>query len=228
MSETLRKEFNQWACDGRGTALESHHLAFVESTLELMAIEPRDRCLELGCGEGWASRLLAQRVPEGSVVGLDVADEMVRNARAKSAACENLMFILGAAEDIPWQDNFFSKALCVESFYYYEDPEKALREIYRVLSPGGSVWIVNHLSKENALSLRWLQGLKVPVQLLSAEEYGKLFERWGFVGFTHRMIPDQSPLPEDFRAAWFPEPGELRRFRELGALLISARKPTGK
>ncbi len=225
MSEKLRTEFNQWALDGRGAALESHHLSFVESTIELMAIEPRDRCLELGCGEGWASRLLAQLVPEGSVVGLDIADEMVRNARAKSADCENLMFLLGEAEDIPWQDGFFSKVLCVESFYYYEDPEKALREIYRVLSPDGSVWIVNHLSKENELSLRWVQELKVPVQLLSAEEYGALFERCGYAGFVHRMIPDQSPLSENLHDASFPEPGELRRFRELGALLLSARKP---
>ena len=225
MSEKLRIEFNQWALDGRGAALESHHLPFVESTIERMAIQPRDRCLEVGCGEGWASRLLAQLVPEGSVVGLDVSDEMVRNARAKSAACENLMFIPGDAEDIPWQDSFFSKVLGVESFYYYEDPEKALREIYRVLSPSGSVWIVNHLSKENELSLRWLQELKVPVHLLSAEEYGRLFESCGFAEFTHCMIPDRSPLPKDFRDSWFPEPGELHRFRELGALLISARKP---
>ena len=224
MSEKLRTEFNQWALDGRGAALESHHLPFVESVIEMMALEPRDRCLELGCGEGWASRLLCQKVPDGSVVGLDIADEMVRNARAKSADCENLMFLLGEAEDIPWQDAFFSKVLCVESFYYYEDPEKALREIYRVLSPGGSVWIVNHLSKENELSLRWVQQLKVPVQLLSAEEYGALFERCGYAGFIHRMIPDRSPLPEDFRDPWFPDPDELRRFRELGALLISARK----
>ncbi|MCH8268211.1 MAG: methyltransferase domain-containing protein [Acidobacteria bacterium] len=225
MSEKLRTEFNQWALDGRGAAMESHHLPFVESVIEMMAIEPRDRCLEVGCGEGWASRLLAQQVPEGSVVGLDVSDEMVRNARAKSAACENLMLIQAEAEDIPWQDGFFSKVLCVESFYYYEDPEKALREIYRVMSPGGSVWIVNHLSKENELSLRWVQELKVPVQLLSVEEYGALFERCGYSGFTHRMIPDRSPLPEDYRDASFPDPGDLRRFRELGALLLSARKP---
>ncbi|MCZ6491303.1 MAG: methyltransferase domain-containing protein [Acidobacteria bacterium] len=225
MSEKLRTEFNQWALDGRGAAMESHHLPFVESVIEMMALEPRDRCLEVGCGEGWASRLLAQQVPEGSVVGLDVSDEMVRNARAKSAACENLMLIQAEAEDIPWQDGFFSKVLCVESFYYYEDPEKALREIYRVMSPGGSVWIVNHLSKENELSLRWVQELKVPVQLLSVEEYGALFERCGYSGFTHRMIPDRSPLPEDYRDASFPDPGDLRRFRELGALVISARKP---
>lgn len=225
MSEKLRTEFNQWALDGRGAAMESHHLSFVESTIELMAIEPRDRCLELGCGEGWASRLLSQKVPDGSVVGLDISDEMVRNARAKSADCENLIFILGEAEDIPWQNAFFSKILCVESFYYYEDPEKALREIYRVMSPGGSVWIVNHLSKENELSLRWVQKLKVPVQLLSAEEYGALFERCGYAGFTHRMIPDRSPLPEDLRDSLFPDPGDLRRLRELGALLLSARKP---
>ncbi len=167
-----------------------------------------------------ASRMLAKLGPEGMVAGLDVADEMIHNARPQSAALENLIFIWGEAEAIPWQDQFFSKVLCVESFYYFENPEKALKEIFRVMSPNGSVWILNHLSKENELSLRWIDDLKVPVQVLSAEEYRNLFERCGYEDFQYEMLPDTAPPLQGYVSRTFPDAAEFQRFRELGALLM--------
>src|SRR5687768_7256324 len=116
MSEKLRKEFNAWVQDGRSAGLEAHHRAFVEDMVGMMGIGPRDRVLEIGCGEGWASRLIAPLVPEGLVVGLDVSDEMVGKARSASAEFENVLFVWGDGESIPWQERFFSKAFCVESF----------------------------------------------------------------------------------------------------------------
>ena len=225
MNEKLREEFNQWVLDGRSASLESHHLGFVEDVMQRMNVQPRDRILEVGCGEGWAARRLASLVPEGLVVGLDGSDEMIRKARAQSAGLENILLLWADAEEIPWQEKFFTKVLCVEAFYYFEHPEKVLREIYRVLSPGGSVWIVNHLSKENQLSLRWLTDLKVPVPLMTAADYGEIFQRCGFEEFVHCMIPDRSSSPERSYGRWFPDPDELRRFQELGALLMTARRP---
>ncbi|MBI3895461.1 MAG: methyltransferase domain-containing protein [Acidobacteria bacterium] len=225
MNEKLREEFNQWVLDGRSAQLKLHHLSFVEEVIQRMKVRPRDRILEVGCGEGWAARLLAPLVPEGSVVGLDVSDEMIRKARAQSAEFENLLFLWADAEEIPWQEKFFTHSLYIETLYYFENPEKALREIYRVLAPGGAVWIVNHLSKENELSLRWLEDFNVPVQLLSVEEYGELFRRCGFQEFVHCMIPDYSPDFERSYSRWFPDPAELHCFQELGALLLSAQRP---
>jgi ubiquinone/menaquinone biosynthesis C-methylase UbiE len=189
-----------------------------------MSIQPRDRILEIGCGEGWASRELASGVPEGMVVGLDVSDEMILKARAQSAGHENLLLVWGETESIPWQERFFSKAVCVESFYYFESPEKALAEIYRVLSPDGSLWVLNHLSRENEISLQWLSGMKVPVHLRSAEEYGKLFEACGFQEYSFRMIPDRTPDADAPYYGRLADPAERRRFRELGALLMTARR----
>ncbi|MBI4463217.1 MAG: methyltransferase domain-containing protein [Acidobacteria bacterium] len=48
-----------------------------------------------------------------------------------------MRFLCASAEEIPWQENFFSQALAVESLFYFENLEKALREIGRVMSPGG-------------------------------------------------------------------------------------------
>ena len=225
MSETLREEFNQWVRDGRSSALESHHRRFVEDMISRMNIQPRDRILEIGCGEGWATRELAPRVPEGLVVGLDVSDEMIRKARAQSAGYENLLLIWGEAESIPWQEKFFSKAVCVEALYYFESPEKDLAEIYRVLSPGGSLSVLNHLCRENEFTLAWLPQMKVPVHLRSAEEYGKLFEACGFQEYSFRMIPDRTPDADAPYYTQLTDPAERRRFREVGALLMTARRP---
>ncbi|MBI4459239.1 MAG: class I SAM-dependent methyltransferase [Acidobacteria bacterium] len=225
MDEKLRQEFNRWVLDGRSEKLESHHLAFAQDVIQRMEVRPQDRILEVGCGEGWLCRLLAPLVPEGVVVGTDVSDEMTHKARALSTSFENILLLWAGAEEIPWQEKYFSKAVCVEAFYYFENPEAVLREIFRVLEPGGSVWIVNHLSKENELSLRWLPDFPVPVQLMTAAEYGELFRRCGYEQFSHTMIPDRMPFAERSYGRWFPDPADLRRFQELGALLLVARRP---
>src|SRR5271167_3386520 len=100
--ERLRNEFNQWAEQGKGEEMEVHHISITEQTLALMILKPGDRVLDLGCGAGWASRLIAKAVDDsakpGQVIGLDVSDEMIRRARVASTDYDNLMFVVGSAQ----------------------------------------------------------------------------------------------------------------------------------
>src|ERR1700684_3388759 len=87
--QKLQHEFNRWAAEGEGEKMERHHLDITEKTIRLMNLRPGERVLDLGCGSGWATRLLARLVGGGpggfgQVVGLDVSDEMVRQAREAS------------------------------------------------------------------------------------------------------------------------------------------------
>src|SRR3974390_2525466 len=100
--EALRLEFNRWAESGRGEAMEEDHLPIVLPMLEALGIAPDDNLLDMGCGAGWLSRLLAERAPEGRVVGMDISDEMIRRARRNFVDVENAMFIVGTADEIPW------------------------------------------------------------------------------------------------------------------------------
>lgn len=222
--KNLQQEFNQWAAAGRGDEMESHHSDITDQTIAMMNIKPTDRILDLGCGTGWASRRLARIAAAGEVTGIDVADEMLRRAGHASQGINNVRYLWGSAENIPAADNYFDKVLSVESFYYYADQGKALDELRRVMAPGGRLFILINLYKDNHYSLRWVTELKVPVQALSEAEYIDLLKKHGFDRVEAHRIPDRSPTPETYSGKWFKNAEELRDFKRIGALLLIGEK----
>lgn len=228
--DRLQQEFNQWAAAGEGPKMEQHHLDITEKTLRLMDLRPGERVLDLGCGSGWATRMLARLVGEGpegfgQVIGLDVADEMVRQARAESRDFENIMYVHGSASQIPWEENFFDKVLSVESFYYYPDQDRALNELFRVMAPRGRMFILINLYTDNPYSLQWVPKLKVPVHVRSAAEYVELLQKHAFDQVEWRQIPDDTPTPDNYKTTSFHSLDDLRAFKKTGALLLMASKP---
>ncbi|HYL68855.1 MAG TPA: methyltransferase domain-containing protein [Candidatus Limnocylindria bacterium] len=220
----LREEFNRWAEAGRGEGMKDDHLPITLPVLELMKIAPTDNILDVGCGAGWLSRILAQRVLEGRVVGMDISDEMIHHARRASVNFTNLVFIVGEVNEIPWESNFFTEAISVESSYYWPDPAKGIREIYRVLAEGGSAWILINYYRDNPHSHQWGEKLAVPTHLLSADEWAQLFRDAGFSSVEHCRIPDPTPNPEVYTGRWFRDAAQLAAFRAIGALLIHGTK----
>jgi SAM-dependent methyltransferase len=128
--------------------------------------------------------------------------------------------------EIPWEPNFFQRVISVESSYYWPDPARGIREIYRVLAEGGSAWILINYYRDNPDCHQWAEKLEVPVHLLSAEEWKKMFRDAGFSAVAHKLIPDPTPTPEVYTGRWFRDAAQLRAFREMGALLIHGTKPT--
>jgi SAM-dependent methyltransferase len=226
LEEKLRQEFNRWAEAGRGEEMEREHRRIAEQTLDLMDLQPTDNVLEIGCGSGWLARMIAARLVEGRVVGLDLSDEMVRRARQASLELDNEVFILGGADEIPWQESFFTKAISVESAYYWPELVKALREIFRVLREAGSAWLLINYYRDNPHCHQWGPLLPVPTHLLAAEEWAELFRHAGFTDVAHRRIPDDTPVPEVYTGRWFRDAEQLRQFRAEGALLVHGTKPT--
>lgn len=228
--ERLQKEFNQWAQAGEGEKMERHHLDITEKAIRKMELRPGERVLDLGCGSGWATRLLARLVsdgPEGfgQVVGIDVSDEMIRQARAASKEFENILYVWGSAEKIPWEENFFDKMLSVESFYYYPDQDRALMELFRVMAPHGRMFILINLYKDNEYSLQWVHKLKVPVHVRSKDEYVELLKKHAFENVEAVQIPDDTPTPENYKTTSFKSLEDMKAFKRVGALLLMASKP---
>jgi len=224
-SESLRQEFNRWAEAGRGEGMEQDHLPIVLPVLDRMRLASDENVLDVGCGAGWLARLIADQVPEGRVVGVDVSDEMVRRARRSHSDLDNVMFVIGEAGEIPWDANFFTHTISVEAAYYWLDPQTALREIHRVLRERGKVWILINYYGENVHSHQWREVLTIPVQLFSAAGWKHIFTEAGFVDVNHDYVPDPTPAPEKYEGRWFRDAAQLREFRRQGALLVWGTKP---
>ena len=223
-NELLREEFNRWAEAGRGEEMEEHHLPIVEPTLALMDLRPTDRILDMGCGSGWLARRLAAYTPHGRVIGIDIADEMVRRAQLASTGISNLQFLQGTCEAIPAPPDTFTKVLSVESAYYWPDPASGMAEIFRVLQAGGSAWILINYYRDNPDCHQWKALFKIPTHLLSADEWQQLFRAAGFREVRERRIPNSEPIPEVYTGRWFRDAEQMRRFQMQGALLVSGTK----
>jgi SAM-dependent methyltransferase len=225
INQKLREEFNRWAEAGRGEEMERDHRLIAEKTLALMGVAPTDNVLDVGCGAGWLLRTLSALCSEGRVVGMDVADEMVRHARRHCADLDNVMVVPGASDEISWENSFFSKIISVESAYYWPNPARGIAEIFRVLRDEGSAWILINYFRDNPHCHHWGPLLRVETHLLSAEEWSEMFRAAGFVDVAHRRIVDDTPAPAVYNGRWFRDAAQLAAFRAEGALLVRGTKP---
>ncbi len=98
-------------------------------------LQPGMRVLDVGCGTGFLTEGILQTTPR--VWGLDITWDQLRRAAAKFP----LDFVRGDAERLPYRDNSFDAALSAGSIEYWPDPVAALREMGRVVKPGGTVLV---------------------------------------------------------------------------------------
>lgn len=115
--------------------------------LEMAGLQPGVRVLDVACGTGLVSFRILEAVGEtGAVVGTDIAAEMVEMARriAAERGVRNATFERFDAETMDLEPESFDTAVCALGLMYVPDPVKALREMYRLLAPGGraaaAVW----------------------------------------------------------------------------------------
>jgi SAM-dependent methyltransferase len=222
MDDHLRIEFNEWARAGRGEGMEKGHRPVGEQAIELMKIPADARILDLGCGSGWASRLMAEKAQRGKVTGIDISDEMVQLAANTSKELSNIEFKVASAEALPFGDNEFTHVFSMESLYYYSNMLAALKEVYRVLDDGGRFVTVVDLYFENKPSHQWIPTLNVPVQLLSIPDYRNFFEDAGFVNVQDLRLFDPKPIPDDYSGGSFKSREDYVLYKQNGSLMLSA------
>ena len=110
-------------------------------TLARLEVRPTDRVLDVGCGTGELLSRLAAKYPAAQLVGLDPVPAMLQVAREKLSASVDLR--LGWANQLPWPDNSFEVVISCNVFHYVSHPVAAIREMERVLRPGGRVVITD-------------------------------------------------------------------------------------
>ena len=223
--ELIRREFNRWADLGHGRGMEKSHWDITRQMVELMNIDGHDNVLDLGCGVGWATRVLAQRAARGIVLGIDLSDRMIAQARREYRNPPNALFLVADSAALPCPDGFFNSLLSVESLYYCPELDGVFAETHRVLRPAAKAFFLINYYKENIYSHNWAKYIDIPIHLLGAEEYVAQLLKAGFRSATHRRIVDSTPVPEDWKPTnWFPTRQDQANFQAEGALLLIAEK----
>ena len=104
--------------------------------------------LDVGCGGGKTISRLARLAPQGKVFGIDYSVDMVKFSRKinESLIAKNRVEIIeGSVGKMGFQNDFFDLVTAVETYYFWKNFSDALKEIKRVLKPGGKMLLVNEL-----------------------------------------------------------------------------------
>lgn len=102
------------------------------------------KVLDAGTGPGTLARDIARSFPQLQVHGIDLSEEMIRLAREhakREQLEERVHFDTGNIGHLPYPDHSFDVVVSTISMHHWYDLEQPLRELYRVLKPGGRLWI---------------------------------------------------------------------------------------
>ena len=119
---------------------------WTDRVLERGGVGPGDRVLDVGCGTGVLARAARERVgPTGQVTGVDPNEGMRAVARQR---CPGVRLEDGYAEDLPFPDDAFDRVLSQFALMFFTDQRAAVREMSRVLRPGGRLVVLTWVSIE--------------------------------------------------------------------------------
>jgi ubiquinone/menaquinone biosynthesis C-methylase UbiE len=114
-----------------------------EETLRLLALKPRESVIDVGCGPGFLCEGMADRVgAEGHVLGIDVSPDLVDLARRRNRRSW-LTYETGDALALAAPNEAFDVVVCAQVLEYVPEADAGIRELYRVLKPGGRALIVD-------------------------------------------------------------------------------------
>ena len=199
--------FNNWAKNGRAEEMEEGHGTNVSKFLESVSFTKPFSFLDIGCGNGWVVRKIANHPKCKKAMGIDKSKNMIKIAVSKLTTkkekytCTNLE---------SWNyTGKFDVIFSMESLYYSVPMEPALNKVFKMLKVGGLFYCGTDFYSDNHLTKRWKKIMNIPMDLRSKTEWKKMFNEAGF-NTTARQVKDSK-----HRAKWK---------REFGTLFVTGKK----
>lgn len=121
--------------------------ARVRTVLKFSDIQKSDKVIEIGCEGGY----LLKKMPSAQeVVGLDIARNALEDAR-NFVKSDKIKFVCADASNIPFEDFYFDKVICSQTLEHVDNPDRVVKEMFRIVKPGGIVVI--SVPNEKVLSI---------------------------------------------------------------------------
>ena len=186
-----------WLGTFMGLGMNVGHAPLWRWALEHVAIQPDAVILDVGCGGGKNVQVLAQAAARGKVCGVDYSRQMVRLARRVNRAfirsgCVEIKH--GVVSSLPFPDGTFDLATSFESAIFWPSLVDDLREVRRVLKPGGTLLIANEAYKDERFeerNARWVQLAGIRHLLTPEETHGFLVES-GYADVKIDVVPERN------------------------------------
>lgn len=178
-------KWDKWASTLDEKGKRNDYLRKAQSDLiALLDMNENTRLLDIGCGTGRALVFAAERNKDyGEFYGVDISEKMIEKGKENFQGKENFHFIHANAESIPLGDNFFDYIITTNSFHHYLHPDKALKEMYRLLRPGGKLYLLDPTT--DGIMMKIIDKIlkatdKAHVKMYSTKEFKKMYSEAGF------------------------------------------------
>jgi len=160
------------------------HSALTDWGLKQVSIKKHFSIVDIGCGGGRTIQKLAAIAIEGHVSGVDYASGSVAASRSKNAGLIKIGRVdvhQASVSQLPFDDNSFDLATAIETQYYWPDLVNDMKEVCRVLKPGGRLVVIAETYKGGRMDLLKAPAMRVlRSSNLSADDQRELFLSAGF------------------------------------------------
>jgi len=185
--------FSQWALIGKDEGMEKGHAASVKAMLEmaLPKLNSNFSAIDLGCGNGWVTRMLSELGAEHSE-GVDGSTEMIKKAQSKDSAHKYSHGMLPE-----WSPNRrFDLVHTMEFLYYLKDPSEMISIIHNEWLNNGGVLVagVDHYL-EHEESLTWPEHVGVHMTTMKISEWQEAMEVAGFTEIEIHQVASKEGFP---------------------------------
>ena len=156
--------------------------------MELLALEGHEQVLDAGCGSGFHTLLVAERLTTGRVIGTDVSEEMLDRLKTLAASRglqDRIEPRLADNLALDMKDESMDRALSVAVWHHLSDPQRASDELARVLRPGGRVVIVDLEIKPKEKAVPGLEGHD---RAFGPDDLRRIFSASGLTGIEVEKI----------------------------------------
>ena len=162
-----------------------------DEVVENMHLEPDEVVADIGAGSGYFSFRIAEKVPDGEVLAVDIQQEMLDLIERRKAAGEgeNIRTILGAVDDPRLPENSIDAAIMVDAYHEFSHPFEMIDGIYRALKPGGRIFLLEYRGDDPSVPIRPLHKM---TEEQAAREMNVFGLQWtdtlDFLPWQHMMI----------------------------------------